>query len=107
MTTGTDSVTPDLEVWSNSMILPGVWYSVVVYVEPRYNVNGHLRLWINGVRYADWTGYIGYDPNQIAGAYNGLDVKNGIYQPGVNNGHTFYFDQIKFETDLGSIPNTK
>jgi hypothetical protein len=103
MSTGPDSVTPDFELWSSPIVQPNTWYDVILYIEPRYNADGRISLSINGVQRADWIGPIGYDPNQVTGAYNGLDIKNGIYQPGVNNGHTFYFDQIKLGTDLRSV----
>src|ERR1035438_2010440 len=32
----------------------------------------------------------------VSGAYDGLDIKNGMYQPNVNNGHSMLFDQIMF-----------
>lgn len=109
MSVGPDSAVPDIEVWSGSVIYPETWYAVVIYLSPRYNGAGNIKLWINGVKYADWTGNIGYDPSQVAGAYNGLDIKNGIYQPDANSGHTFYFDQIMFADSYGeaaAIPYT-
>jgi hypothetical protein len=54
---------------------------------------------MDGTNCVNWAGEIGYDPTQIAGAYTGLDVKDGIYQPDANDGHTFYFDQICFTTN--------
>jgi hypothetical protein len=97
-TTGPDSTVPDVTVWSAALIQPDVWHTFLIYVEPRFAGTGHLKMWIDGARVLDWSGAIGYDPAQVAGAYAGLDVKNGIYQPSSNNGHTFYFDQIVFAT---------
>jgi hypothetical protein len=95
MTTGPDSSVPDLKLWSSQMVQPDAWYSVVIYLSPRYtNGAGNIKLWINGTNYVDWTGDIGYDPSQVTNTLNGLDLKNGIYQPDANNGHAFYFDQI-------------
>ena len=66
-------------------------------MSPRYtNNNGSIRLWINGTNYINCTTNIGYDPSLVSGAYDGLDIKNGMYQPNANNGHTVYFDQIMF-----------
>ncbi len=104
MATGPDSANPDIKLWSSAMIQPDVWYAVVIYISPRYtNNNGSIKLWINGTNYVNCTTNIGYDPNQVYsyagssyGAYNGLDIKNGMYQPDANNGHTMYFDQIVF-----------
>jgi hypothetical protein len=95
MTNGPDSAVSDTRLWSSAMVQPDQWYAVVIYLAPRYtNGNGNIKLWINGTNYVDWTGNIGYDPSLVAGAYDGLDVKNGIYQPNANNGHTMFFDQI-------------
>jgi hypothetical protein len=92
---GPDSSVPDIQLWSNKVINPGTWYSFVIYIEPRYNTNGNIKLWINGTNYLDWTGEIGYDPAQVTNTYDGLDIKDGVYQPDANNGHTFYFDQVR------------
>lgn len=118
MIDGPDSSTSEFQLWTNSMIYPGVWYSVVIYIQPcyntntalvGYNTNGNIKLWIDGTNYVNWSGEIGYDPtllynttngdittdtNGSAGVDNGLDVKDGIYQPDANNGHTVYFDEI-------------
>ena len=95
MTNGPDSAVSDTKLWSSQMIQPDTWYAVVIYLAPRYtNGNGQIKLWINGTQYADWTGNIGYDPAAVTGAYAGLDLKNGIYQPDANNGHTMFFDQL-------------
>ena len=94
MSVGPDSSVPDIELWNSTIIHPDTWYRVVIYLAPRYNTNGNIKLWINGTNYVDWIGQIGYDPSAVAGAYNGLDIKNGIYQPNSNNTHTLYFDQI-------------
>jgi len=91
---GPDSSVPDIELWNASLIYPDTWYRVVVYLFPRYDTDGNIKLWINGTNYLDWTGPIGYDPGSVTGAYNGLDIKNGIYQPNSNNTHTLYFDQV-------------
>ncbi len=97
MITGPDSAVPDVKLWSSAMIQPDTWYAVVISIAPRYtNNNGRIQLWINGTNYADCTTNIGYDPSLVSGAYNGLDIKNGMYQPDANNGHTMYFDQIVF-----------
>lgn len=104
MQTGPDSATPDLTVWTGSMS-SGVWHTVVIYITPRYNTNGEVKLWIDGTRVVDWIGGIGYDPSQTYlnsadgkyyGVENGLDVKCGIYQPDANVAHTLYFDEIRF-----------
>jgi hypothetical protein len=94
MTTGPDSSDPDLEIWSDDLIEPDRWYTFLIYVKPRLDGNGEVKLWIDGTRVVDWTGSLGYDPSQVAGALPGLDIKDGVYQPSSNNGHTFYFDQI-------------
>jgi hypothetical protein len=96
MTTGPDSSVPDIELWSDTVIYPGRWYNVEVYLKPDFTGNGNVKLWINSTLKLDWSGAIGYDTSAVSGAYNGLDVKNGIYQPDANNGHTIYFDNIKF-----------
>lgn len=92
---GPDSSVPDIQLWSNKVINPGTWYSFVIYIQPRYDTNGNIKLWINGTNYLDWTGEIGYDPTQVTNTYAGLDIKDGIYQPDSNNGHTMYFDQVR------------
>jgi hypothetical protein len=92
---GPDSSVPDIQLWSNNVINPGTWYTFVIYLQPRYNTNGNIKLWINGTNCLDWTGEIGYDPTQVTNTYNGLDLKDGVYQPDANNGHTFYFDQVR------------
>lgn len=95
MITGPDSAVSDVKLWSSSMIQTDTWYAVVIYISPRYtNNNGNIKLWINGTNFVDCTTNIGYDPAQVAGAYNGLEIKNGMYQPDSNNGHTMFFDQI-------------
>jgi hypothetical protein len=97
MATGPDSSVSDIKLWSSSMIQPDTWYSVVIYLSPRYtNNNGNIKLWINGTNFVDCTTNIGYDPGLVSGALNGLDIKDGIYQPDANNGHTMFFDQIVF-----------
>lgn len=100
MATGPWSTTPDTEVWSEAMLEPDTWYNVVVYVQPRIHSDGRLRLWINGDEKVNWSGRIGYDPRHVSGSINGLDVKNGIYQPSPNNGHRFYFDGMSFGDDF-------
>ena len=95
MATGPDSAISDIKLWSTNMIQTDTWYAVVIYISPRYtNNNGNIKLWINGTKFVDCTTNIGYDPSQVSGAYDGLDIKNGIYQPDANNGHTMFFDQI-------------
>ncbi|MDB6017187.1 MAG: hypothetical protein JWR19_1676 [Pedosphaera sp.] len=95
MVTGPDSAVSDVKLWSSPMVQPDTWYTVVIYIAPRFtNNNGNIKLWINRTNYVNCTTNIGYDPNLVAGAYNGLDIKNGMYQPDANNGHTMYFDQI-------------
>ncbi len=109
MTTGPDSTNADFEVWAGSVIQPDTWYSVVVYLAPRLDASGNIKLWINGTNQVNWSGQIGYDPAQVAGTMNGLDIKNGIYQPDANNGHTFYFDQIKVAdtfAEASPVPHT-
>ncbi len=104
MATGPDSAVSDLKLWSSAMIQPDTWYAVVIYISPRYtNNNGNIKLWINGTNFVDCTTNIGYDPGQTYsyngtnyGVLNGLDIKNGMYQPDANNGHTMFFDQIMF-----------
>jgi hypothetical protein len=97
MLTGPDSAVSDVKLWSSAMIQTDVWYSVVIYISPRYtNNNGNITLWINGTNFVSCTTNIGYDPSLVSGAYDGLDIKNGMYQPNANNGHTMYFDQIMF-----------
>src|SRR5262249_35070987 len=44
--TGPDSAIPDLELWSGSLIEPDIWYAVIVYVKPRLDGSGGLKLWI-------------------------------------------------------------
>ncbi len=95
MATGPDSAVPDVKLWSSAMIQPDVWYSVVIYLEPGFtNNSGNIRLWINGTNLVNVTTNIGYDPGLVAGSLTGLDLKNGMYQPDANNGHTMLFDQI-------------
>jgi Concanavalin A-like lectin/glucanases superfamily/Polysaccharide lyase/Bacterial Ig domain len=97
MLTGPDSAVSDVKLWSSAMIQTDTWYSVVIYLSPSYtNNNGSIRLSINGTNFVNCTTNIGYDPSLVAGAYDGLDIKNGMYQPNANNGHTMYFDQIMF-----------
>jgi hypothetical protein len=97
MATGPDSAVSDIKLWSTNMIQTDTWHAVVIYLSPRYtNNNGNIKLWINGTKYVDCTTNIGYDPSQVSGAYDGLDIKNGIYQPDANNGHTMFFDQMIF-----------
>lgn len=96
--TGPDSANADVEVWSGEVLQPGAWTTFLVHVRPRYAGVGELELYMDGAKLVDWNGPIGYDPAQVAGAYAGLDLKDGIYQPGVNNGHTFRFDQIVVAT---------
>jgi MFS family permease len=92
--TGPESTDPDLEIWSGAVLQPDVWRTFVIYVRPRFGGGGEVKLWIDGTKVVDWTGAIGYDPSRVAGASAGLDLKNGIYQPDANNGHTFHFDEI-------------
>jgi hypothetical protein len=94
--TGPRSEDRDIEIWSSSMIQPNTWYRFLIYVKPSFDGRGEIKMWIDGTRVVDWTGAIGYDPRSAGGVLDGLDVKAGIYQPGANNGHTFYFDQIAF-----------
>jgi hypothetical protein len=101
-TVGPDSTVPDIEVWSGAVIDPGAWHEYVVYVEPRFAGGGALKLWIDGTKVVDWTGAIGYDPAQVAGAYAGLDLKDGIYQPDANNGHTFEFGRVVVATGFAA-----
>jgi|GEM_PF-2250479 hypothetical protein len=104
LATGPDSAVSDLKLWSSAMIQPDVWYSVVIYISPRFTNNaGNIKLWINGINFVNTTTNIGYDPSQVYslgginyGVLNGLDIKNGMYQPDANNGHTMFFDQIMF-----------
>ena len=97
MITGPDSAVSDVKLWSSAMIQTDAWYSVVIYIAPRYtNNNGNIKLWINGTNFVNCTTNIGYDPSLVSGAYDGLDIKNGMYQPNANNGHTMFFDQIMF-----------
>jgi hypothetical protein len=97
MATGPDSAVSDIKLWSSAIIQPDVWYSVVIYISPRYTNNaGNIKLWLNGTNFVNTTTNIGYDPILVTNALNGLDIKNGIYQPDSNNGHTMYFDQIMF-----------
>jgi hypothetical protein len=99
---GPDSTVPDIEIWSGNVLQPNRWYTFLVYLKPRFDGGGEVKLWIDGVRVVDWSGAIGYDPAKVAGAYDGLDIKDGIYQPSANNGHTFYFDQIVVATSYAS-----
>jgi hypothetical protein len=100
--TGPDSAIPDVELWSASLIAPDTWYAVIAYVKPRLDGSGAVKLWIDGTKYVDWTGSIGYDPASVSGAYDGLDLKFGIYQPGANNGRTLYIDQIAATTTFAA-----
>ena len=101
---GPDSTVPDIPVW-NGTIDPGTWHTFVVYVEPRFAGGGELKLWLDGTRVVDWTGAIGYDPSQVAGAYDGLDLKDGIYQPAANNGHALLFQRIVVATGYAATMN--
>ena len=101
-TVGPDSTVPDIELWSGAVLDPGTWHTFLVYAEPRFAGGGRLKLWVDGSKVLDWTGAIGYDPSQIAGAYDGLDIKDGIYQPNANNGHTFLFDHIVVTTSYAT-----
>jgi autotransporter-associated beta strand protein len=121
MTTGPDSAFPEMQLWTNWMIYPNRWYSVGIFIQPCYNnsnvipgnnTNGNIKLWIDGVKYVDWTGTIGYDPAQqytnsadgtVAGVDNGFDVKDGIYAPDANNGHTVFFDEIAVGTNFSDV----
>jgi len=95
MATGPDSAVSDIKLWSTNMIQADTWYTAVIYIAPRYTNNtGNIKLWINGTQYVDCTTNIGYDPSQVAGALDGLDIKNGMYQPDANNGHSMFFDQV-------------
>ncbi|HUJ60664.1 MAG TPA: heparin lyase I family protein [Kofleriaceae bacterium] len=96
--TGPDSKNPDIELWSDRRIDPGAWHTFLLYLEPRVTGTGHIKLWIDREKVVDWSGPFGYDPAKVKGAYAGLDLKTGIYQPDANNGHTFYFDQIVVTT---------
>jgi hypothetical protein len=104
LATGPDSSVSDLKLWSSAIIQPDTWYSVVIYISPRFTNNaGNIRLWLNGTNFVDCTTNIGYDPGQMYsfggtnfGVLNGLDIKNGMYQPDANNGHTMFFDQVIF-----------
>ena len=69
---------------------------------PRPDGSGQIKLWIDGTKVLDWTGAIGYDPAGPDAVYDGLDLKNGIYQPSANNGHTLYFDQIVLATTFAA-----
>ncbi len=91
---GPDSTNPDIEIWNASAIQPNTWYRFIVYVRPRLDGTGEVKLWLDGTKVLDWTGAIGYDPAAVQGSLNGLDLKAGIYQPNVNNGRTMYFDQV-------------
>ncbi len=101
-TVGPDSSVPDIELWSGSVLDPGTWHSFLVYVQPRFAGGGALKLWIDGTKVLDWQGAIGYDPSQVAGAYTGLDIKDGIYQPDANNGHTLEFDHVVVTTSYAA-----
>jgi Polysaccharide lyase len=105
--TGPSSTTPDIELWSASMIDPDTWHTFLIYVEPRFAGDGEIKMWIDGTRVLAWSGAIGYDPTDPSapGAYAGLDIKDGIYQPDANNGHTFYFDQIVVATTYAAAAN--
>jgi hypothetical protein len=101
--TGPDSATPDLELWSATLLAPDVWHTFVIYVEPRFDRDGHLQLWLDGAQVLDWRGPIGYDPGETAGALAGLDLKNGVYQPTANNGHTFYLAEMVVATGYDAV----
>jgi hypothetical protein len=99
MSTGPDSSTPDYEIWrDDTLVAPDEWHSFLIYLRPRFDGDGELKLWVDGARVVDWRGPIGYDPAQVSGALEGLDVKDGIYQPSANQGHAFYFDQLVFSS---------
>ena len=95
---GPDSTVPDIELWSGAIIDPGTWHTFLIYVRPRFDGSSELGLWIDGTKQLDWQGAIGYDPAVVAGAYDGLDIKDGIYQPSANNGHVFLFDHVVVAT---------
>jgi Polysaccharide lyase len=101
-TVGPDSTVPDIELWGADMLDVDSWHTFLVYVEPRFAGGGGLKLWVDGTKVLDWSGAIGYDPSRVAGAYSGLDIKDGIYQPGANNGHTFLFDHIVVTTSYAT-----
>ena len=102
MDTGPDSATPDLVVWTGSLA-PGEWHRFVVMVKPSHGAPiGEVKLWMDGVRVADWTGKIGYDPVAIGGALDGFDTKLGLYQPSPNVGHTVYFDDVRFASTFAA-----
>lgn len=98
---GPDSSIPDITLWSGELA-PNAWHTFLIYLEPRFASDGHIKLWMDGTKVLDWTGSVGYDPHEVDGAYSGLDIKNGIYQPAANNGHTFYFDQLVFASTYES-----
>jgi hypothetical protein len=100
--TGTDSTVPDIGLWSSAIVEPNTWYRVLIYLRPRPDGSGQIKLWIDGTKVLDWTGAIGYDPAGPDAVYDGLDLKNGIYQPSANNGHTLYFDQIVLATTFAA-----
>jgi hypothetical protein len=99
---GPDSSVPDIELWSDAVMDVGTWHAFVIYVSPRFDGGSELKLWMDGTKLLDWQGAIGYDPSQVVGAYDGLDIKDGIYQPSANNGHTFLFDHIVVSTGFGA-----
>lgn len=102
MTTGPDSTTPDLNIWSGSLS-SGIWHTVVLYIKPRLDNSGEVTLWLDGVQKVDWIGQLGYDPAQVSGALNGLDCKYGIYQVSTNNTKTFYFDEVRYGDTYASV----
>jgi hypothetical protein len=103
MDTGPDSDQPDNVIWTGELNA-GEWYRFVISVKPGYpQTEGELRLWLNGVSEIDWTGKIGYDPEQVAGALDGFDTKFGLYQPSPNEGHSVYFDDVRFGATYESV----
>lgn len=100
--TGPDSKIEDKGLWTAAIVQPNTWYRVLVYIKPRHDGTGQIKLWIDGTKVVDYSGEIGYEPALVAGAYDGLDIKDGIYQPSANNGHTLYFDQIVLATTFAA-----
>jgi hypothetical protein len=100
---GPDSSVPDIEVWRGAIIQPDTWVRFMVHVVPRFASDGEVTLWVDDAEVVDWHGPIGYDPAAVAGAYNGLDLKNGIYQPTANQGHTFYLDDMVVGTSYDAV----
>jgi hypothetical protein len=94
---GPDSTVPDITLWSGALD-DGTWHQFLIYVSPRFAGGSELKLWVDGVKQLDWQGAIGYDPTQVSGAYAGLDIKDGIYQPSANNGRTLLFDHLIVST---------